>query len=258
MAVRGLHQRDFDLALVGGAHAWTPVPMLALFCQLGALSRRQEIRPFDKDADGTILGEGIGMVVLKRREDAERDGNRIYALVKGVGTASDGRGLGVLAPRLEGEVLALQRAYDRAGLSPRTIGLIEAHGTGTPVGDATEVKALTQVFGARRGGLPWSALGSVKSMVGHLMPASGAAGLIKTALALHHKVLPPTLHVDEPNPDLELEKTPFYINVETRPWIHGRHDVPRRAGINSFGFGGINAHAILEEYAGSNGVGSIA
>ena len=247
MAARDLVNGQLDLALVGGSHVVTPVQVLMLFCQLGALSRREQIRPFDKDADGTILGEGIGMLVLKRLADARRDQNRVYAVIKGVGISSDGRGLSVMAPRIEGEVLALRRAYEKANVSPKTVGLIEAHGTGTPVGDATEVEALTQVFGARNGGAPWCGLGSVKSMIGHLMPAAGSAGLIKTALALHHKVLPPTLHCEEPNPDLDLDRGPFFVSVEARPWIHGSREAPRRAGVNSFGFGGINAHAILEE-----------
>jgi len=251
IGIRDLLTGKCDLAVVGGVHASTPAPIHMIFCQLNALSRRSQIRPFDKDADGTIMGEGLGMVILKRREDAERDGDRIYALIKGVGTASDGRALGLLAPRLDGEVLALQRAYDVTGISPRTIGLIEAHGTATPVGDATEIQALTRVFGPRDGAQPWCALGSVKSMIGHTLPAAGIAGLIKIALALYHKVLPPSLNCDEPNPRFELEKTPFYINTETRPWIHGAIDTPRRAGVNAFGFGGINAHAILEEYTGN-------
>jgi acyl transferase domain-containing protein/acyl carrier protein len=249
-AVRGLHSREYDMALVGGVHVVTPAPVLMLFCQLGALSRTEQIRPFDKSADGTLLGGGLGMVVLKRRADAERDGQRIYACIKGVGVASDGRGLSVMAPRLEGEVLALERAYEGAGISPRTVELIEAHGTGTPVGDATEIEALGRVFGPRQEGAPWCGVGTVKSMIGHAMPAAGMAGLIKAALSLHHKVLPPTLHVEEPNPELELEKTPFYLNTETRPWIHGAAETPRRAGVNSFGFGGINAHVILEEHSG--------
>jgi malonyl CoA-acyl carrier protein transacylase/acyl carrier protein len=127
------------------------------------------------------------------------------------------------------------------------VGLIEAHGTGTPVGDATEVQALTTVFGRREGALPWCGLGSVKSMIGHAMPAAGIAGIIKTALALYHRVLPPTLNVERPNPKLGLESTPFYLNTETRPWIHGNAEAPRRGGVNAFGFGGINAHALLEE-----------
>jgi acyl transferase domain-containing protein len=248
MAVRDLLSGRLDMALVGGSHVVTPVQVLMLFCQLGALSRREEIRPFDRNADGTVLGEGIGMIVLKRTEDALRDGKRIYATVRGVGTSSDGRGVSVMAPRMEGEVLALERAYRSAGVSPRSIGLIEAHGTGTPVGDAAEVRALTRVFGERDGGHAWCGLGSVKSMIGHLMPAAGIAGVIKAALALHHRILPPTLNVEEPHPDLDLGRSPFFISSETRPWIHGSREAPRRAGVNSFGFGGVNAHVILEEH----------
>lgn len=246
-AVRELAHGGCDLALVGGVQVTTPIPILALFSQLGALSRREQIRPFDKGADGTILSEGIGMVVLKRRAEAEADGDRIYAVVKGVGASSDGRGASVLTPRLEGEVLALRRAFAMAGVDPQSVGLIEAHGTGTRVGDQVEVQALRQVFGERRGSLPTVALGTVKSMIGHTMPAAGIAGVIKTALALYHRVLPPTLHVDEPDPDLELERTPFYLNTDVRPWVHGDPSAPRRAGVNAFGFGGVNAHVILEE-----------
>jgi acyl transferase domain-containing protein/phosphopantetheinyl transferase len=246
-AMRDLVSGDCDLALAGGSQVWIPMPTLGIFCQLGALSPRQRLRPFDKAADGTLLGEGIGMLVLKRLHDAERDGDRIYAVIKGVGIASDGRGVSVMAPRVEGEELALRRAYEEAGVSPRTVGLIEAHGTGTPLGDLVEVQALARVFGPREGDLPRCALGSVKSMISHTIPAAGVAGIIKVALSLYHKVLPPTLHCDEPNPKLELEKTTFYINTETRPWIHGGTD-PRRAGVNAFGFGGINAHVVLEEH----------
>jgi acyl transferase domain-containing protein len=244
IGVRDLLTHKCDLVVAGGSNVNAPLPTMNLFCQLGALSRGEQIRPFDKNADGTILGEGLGMIVLKRRADAERDGNRI----KGVGIASDGRALHVMAPRVEGEELALKRAYEMAGISPNSVGLIEAHGTATPVGDVVELQALGRVFGERRGSLPSCALGSVKSMIGHTMPAAGIAGLIKTALALYHKVLPPTIHCDEPNPELHLEKTPFYVNTEARPWIHGA-DTPRRAGVNSFGFGGINAHVVLEEHS---------
>lgn len=247
IGVRDLLSHKYDLVLAGGANVNAPLPTISLFCQLGALSRQERIRPFDKNADGTLLGEGLGMVVLKRREDAERDGNRIYAIIKGVGVASDGRAVHVMAPRIEGEELALRRAYEMAGVAPQSLGLIEAHGTATPVGDVVEVQALSRVFGERQGELPSCAMGSVKSMIGHAMPAAGIAGVIKTALALYHRVLPPTLNCEEPNPALHLEKTPFYINTETRPWIHGA-DTPRRAGVNSFGFGGINAHVVLEEH----------
>ena len=143
IGVGDLLSRKYDMVLAGGANVNAPLPTLGLFCQLGALSRREQIRPFDKDADGTILGEGLGMIVLKRREDAERDGDRIYAIIKGVGVASDGRAVHVMAPRVEGEELALRRAYEMAGVSPGTVGLIEAHGTATPVGDVVEVQALS-------------------------------------------------------------------------------------------------------------------
>src|SRR5579885_669759 len=171
-AMRDLNDGLCDLALVGGSQIWVPVGTVNVFSQLGALSRREQIRPFDEQADGTLLGEGIGIVVVKRLEDARRDGDRIYSVIRGVGIASDGRGVSVMAPRIEGEVLALRRAYESAGVSPRSIGLIEAHGTGTPVGDVVEVQALAQVFGGREGE-PTCALGSVKSMIGHTMPAAG-------------------------------------------------------------------------------------
>jgi acyl transferase domain-containing protein/phosphopantetheinyl transferase len=248
IGVRDLLTQKCDLAMVGGIYVSTDVGFQSIFCQLHALSHRSQIRPFDKDADGLLLGEGAGCMVLKRLEDAERDGDRIYAVIKGVGTSSDGRALGVLAPRVEGEELALRRAYDMAGVSQKTVQLIEAHGTATIAGDLAEVQAMTRVFGHRGGPLPWCALGSIKSMIGHLMPAAGIAGLIKTTLALYHKTLPPTLNYETPNPRLELEKTPFYVNTETRPWIHAADQTPRRAGVNAFGFGGINAHVILEEY----------
>lgn len=247
LGMRDLLSGRCDLAVVGGVHASTPPPILMIFCQLDAISRQGQIRPFDRRADGTILGEGVGMVVLKRLEDAQRDGDRCYAIVKGVGTASDGRALGLLAPRLEGEMLALRRAYENAGVATSTIGLIEAHGTSTSVGDAVEIQALQSVFGSRQRTLPTCAMGSVKSMIGHLLPAAGIAGLIKAALALYQRVLPPTMHCEEPNPELDLERSMFYLNSEVRPWFQSASE-PRRAGVNAFGFGGINAHAVLEEY----------
>jgi acyl transferase domain-containing protein/phosphopantetheinyl transferase len=244
-----------DAALVGGAFIVSDLTHIAVLTQIGALSRRSEIRPFDTAADGTIIGEGVGILVLKRLEDAREDDDRIYAVVKGVGTSSDGRALGLLAPRVDGEELALRRAYEMAGIDPATVGLIEAHGTGTPTGDATEIQALTRVFGTRdpdcgdgeTGLAQRCAIGTIKSMIGHALPAAGAAGLIKTALALYHKILPPTLHCEQPNPKLGLEKTRFYVNTTASPWIHGGEH-PRRAGVSAFGFGGSNAHVILEEY----------
>jgi acyl transferase domain-containing protein len=251
LAIRDLQSGRCDMALAGGVNASVPPVIMIIFSQLNALSRSGQIRPFDAEASGTLLGEGGGMVLLKRLADAERDGDKIYAVLKGVGVASDGRAKGLLAPRLEGELLALERAYEAAGVDPSSIGLIEAHGTATLVGDATEMEALSQVFGGDSPGIARCALGSVKSMISHTMPASGIAGLIKVALALHHKVLPPTLHCETPNPKLHLEKSNFYLNSETRPWIHDASAGPRRAGVNAFGFGGINAHAVVEEYTGT-------
>src|SRR6185503_11868787 len=241
--IKSLVTGECDLVLAGGIQVSTTFPISLLFSQLGALARSGRIRPFHPEADGTLLGEGAGVVVLKRHEDAVRDGDRVYAVIRGLGTSSDGKAMGILAPRLEGEELAMRRAYESSGINPGSIGLVEAHGTGTPVGDATEIEALRRVFGDgdRRPRLP---MGSVKSMIGHCIPAAAAAGLIKTALALHHRILPPTLGGDAPHP--KLQGSGFYLNTQTRPWIHGGRE-PRRAGVSAFGFGGINAHAILEE-----------
>jgi acyl transferase domain-containing protein len=246
-AVTNLRLNRCDVALVGGVQTCIPLPAMMVFCELGAMSRSETLRPFDTAADGTLLGEACAMIVLKRRADAERDGDRIYALLKGVGTASDGRASGLLAPRLEGEALAIRRAYAEAGVDPRSVGLIEAHGTGIKLGDQTEIGALKAVFGPGADAGPSCAVGSVKSMVGHSVPAAGMASLIKTSLALHHKVLPPTVNCETVNPDLGLDGSPFYINTETRPWVHGGAHGPRRAGINAFGFGGINSHCVMEE-----------
>ncbi|MGQ0502939.1 MAG: beta-ketoacyl synthase N-terminal-like domain-containing protein [Panacagrimonas sp.] len=243
-AVQELVSGRCDMMLAGGTQVQTPPAIFIQFCQINALSR-DRLRPFQKGAEGTLLGEGCGMLVLKRLADAERDGDRIYAVIKGIGSSSDGKAKGLLAPRLEGEILAMRRAYDSCGIDPATVDLVEAHGTGTSVGDATEIQSLTAVFGGRGAG-PKIAISAVKSMIGHCLPGTGTASIIKTALALHHKVLPPML-CDEPDPALGLENTPFYINNQTRPWVHGG-DTPRRAGVNAFGFGGINAHVVLEEY----------
>ncbi|MGK7903837.1 MAG: type I polyketide synthase [Hormoscilla sp.] len=249
LAIKELTSGRCDMMLTGGVNATISPQTTMGFCQLGALSR-SEIRPFAAEGNGTLLGEGLGILVLKRLSDAAADGDRIYAVIKGVGISSDGKALGLLAPRLEGEVLALERAYAQSGVDPKTVSLIEAHGTGIPLGDRTEMQALNTVFGQREEMLPTCALGSVKSEIGHCLLAAGAASTIKTALALYHKVLPPTL-CDRVNPELHMEESCFYINNQTRPWIHRRREIPRRAGVNAFGFGGINAHVVLEEYRGS-------
>ncbi|MFO1372801.1 MAG: polyketide synthase [Candidatus Competibacteraceae bacterium] len=231
-AMLELRQGRADIMLTGGINTSTSPLVFMIFCMLNALSPTARIRPFSATANGTMLGEGGGVLVLKRLEDARRNGDRIYAILKTVGQSSDGRAKGLTAPRLEGELLAMQRAYQQAGLPPQSFGLIEAHGTGIPLGDQTEVQSLTQLLGERRRALPHIAMGSVKSMIGHCIPGAGIAGLIKTALALYHKILPPTL-CEEVSPDLGLERTPLYINTETRPWIHGGH-TPRRAAVNRF------------------------
>jgi acyl transferase domain-containing protein len=233
------------MMLAGGVNATLPAEVTTIFTQLGALTTRRKVRPFSVGSDGTLLGEGLGVVVLKRVADAVADGDRIYAVVRGVGQSSDGRGSGLLAPSHEGESLAIRRTYEASATDPATIGLFEAHGTGIPLGDQTEIASITSVFGARTTPVGVIALGSVKSMISHCIPAAGIASLIKMALSVHHKILPPTL-CEQVNPELHIDATPFYINTATAPWI-ARLDRPRRAAVNAFGFGGTNAHAILEE-----------
>ncbi len=248
---RSLVERRADLAIVGGVYLEADVDFPMVFRQLGALSRSGRSRPFSADADGMLPGEGVGVVVLKRRADAERDGDRVYATIQGVGLASDGRGLGLAAPRARGHARAIRRAYRASGAEPGSVGLIEGHGLGVPAADRAELRALRAVFPATEPGR--RVLGAVSSMIGHAMPAAGIAGLIKTALALHHRILPPTLHADRPHPLLGRPDSPLALNPKARPWIHGDSIAPRRAGVNAFGFAGINAHAILEEHADSAG-----
>jgi acyl transferase domain-containing protein/NAD(P)-dependent dehydrogenase (short-subunit alcohol dehydrogenase family)/acyl carrier protein len=249
LAARELADHSSDMAIVGGVDtAQSPFGYMC-FAKAQALSARGRCRTFDESADGIAISEGISMMVLKRLEDAERDGDRIYAVIKGVAGSSDGKGKSMTAPRLEGQILALQRAYARAGIRPSTVGLIEAHGTGTALGDASELAAVADVFQAD-GATPQScAIGSVKSMVGHTKSAAGVTGMMKVALALYHKTLPATLHVEKPNPKLLEPGTPIFVNTETLPWIPPAA-TPRRGGVSAFGFGGTNFHAVLEEFQG--------
>ncbi|MDQ0932635.1 SDR family NAD(P)-dependent oxidoreductase [Streptomyces turgidiscabies] len=238
-----------DVVLCGGADLHNGINDYVLFSSVHALSPTGRSRAFDSSADGIALGEGVACVVLKRLADAERDGDRIYGVIKGVGSSSDGRSLGLTAPRPEGQRAALQRAYRNAGVSPAEVGLVEAHGTGTVVGDRTELTILGEVFsdaGAKPGGV---ALGSVKSQIGHTKCAAGLAGLIKTVLALHTGVKPPTLHVSEPNSAWETGSSPFVFHGQARPWATPAHE--RVAGVSAFGFGGTNFHVVLEAYADS-------
>ncbi|MGH8918782.1 MAG: acyltransferase domain-containing protein, partial [Actinomycetes bacterium] len=205
-----------------------------------------------------MLGEGIAMFALKRLADAERDGDRVHAVIRGIGSSSDGSGTSVYAPLATGQARALRRAYAAAGYGPDTVGLVEAHGTGTTAGDAAEVAALRAVFTETgRGDRQWCALGSVKSQIGHTKTAAGAAGLLKATLALRHRVLPPTIKVERPHPELGLEDSPFYLNTVARPWVHTA-DHPRRVSVSSFGFGGSNFHVTLEEYTGRDAVRCVA
>ena len=245
-AVRELSLGRSSMMLAGGVHASTPPQINMIFQQLGALSP-DSITPFSDSANGTILSEGVGIVVLKRLDDAIRDQDNIYAVIKGFGHSSDGKALGLLSPRMEGETLALRRAYESCSVDPQSIGLVEAHGTGIKLGDITEIQSLTSIVGDPSfGSFPSCAVGSVKSLIGHTIPAAGSASLIKTALSLYHKVLPPTL-CDTLNPEIQLDYSRLYINTSLSPWFHG-YPYPRRAAINSFGFGGINAHLVLEEF----------
>ena len=249
MAVSDLLEYRSDMMLSGGICCDNSPFMYMSFSKTPAFTDGDCIRPFDDKSNGMMIGEGVGMIALKRLEDAERDGDRIYSVIKGIGSSSDGKFKSIYAPRPEGQLKALKRAYQDAGFDPRTCGLIEAHGTGTKAGDAAEFRGLELLFSENNDQKQHVALGSVKSQVGHTKAAAGTAGLIKAALALHHKVLPATINVDKPNENLDIENTPLYINSETRPWMPRADGIKRQAGISSFGFGGTNFHLVLEEYA---------
>ena len=250
LAVRDLETGNSDVAIAGGVDAIQNPFAFLCFAKTQALSPTGHCRTFDAEADGIAISEGFATVVMKRLADAERDGDRIYAVIRGVGGASDGRDRSLTAPRPEGQMRALHRAYAQAGYDASTVGLIEAHGTGTVAGDQAEVEALSRFFteyGAQKQG---TAIGSVKSMIGHTKAAAGVAGLIKVALALHNGVLPPTLGVSRPNPKADFSNSPLYVNSETRPWVRRSDGQPRRAGVSAFGFGGTDFHVALEEYTG--------
>ncbi|MEC8381451.1 MAG: SDR family NAD(P)-dependent oxidoreductase [Myxococcota bacterium] len=252
MGVSELYLGDSDLVLVGGADTMNDIFMHMCFSKTPALSKTGDVRPFSNQADGTLLGEGIGMFALRRLSDAEKSGDPIYAVLAGMGSSSDGRAKSVYAPRADGQAKAIRRAYAHAGIDARSVELIEAHGTGTKAGDAAEFGGLKAVFEeADPESKQWCALGSVKSQIGHTKAAAGAAGMFKAVLALHHGVFPPTIKVDAPNPNLDLEKSPLYINTKLRPWVHSNQS-PRCAGVSALGFGGSNFHVALKEYQGPN------
>ncbi|HTJ69433.1 MAG TPA: SDR family NAD(P)-dependent oxidoreductase [Actinospica sp.] len=246
-AIRGLQAGDFDAAITGGVDRNMGVSAFVKFCKIGALSATGT-RPFDAGADGFVMGEGAALFVLKRLADAERAGDRIYALITGIAGSSDGKGKGITAPNPVGQLLAVERAWLDAGSDPGTATYLEAHGTSTAVGDAVELKVLDEVF-RKAGAAPGSiALGSVKSNIGHLKAAAGAAGLAKTVLSLHERRLAPSLHFERPNQGVDWPTTPLRVNTELREWPEPPDGLPRRAGVSAFGFGGTNYHAVLEEY----------
>ncbi len=245
-AAEGLIQHHYDIAVTGGIDRNMGASTFVKFCKIGALSATGT-RPYAEGADGFVMGEGAAIVLLKRLADAERDGDKIYAVLRGMGASSDGKGKGITAPNPVGQKFAVERAWQNAGVSPSAATYIEGHGTSTRVGDVVEVQSVADVLSGFS--LPFHsvALGSVKSNIGHLKGAAGAAGFLKAALALHHKTLPPSMHCERPNPDIDFAHSPLYVNTELRPW-----DVPadsvRRAGLSAFGFGGTNFHAVIEEY----------
>jgi acyl transferase domain-containing protein/NAD(P)H-dependent flavin oxidoreductase YrpB (nitropropane dioxygenase family) len=244
LAVKELTLGTSDMVLCGGADLHNSINDYLLFASVHALSPTGQCHTFDARADGIVLGEGVACVVLKRLADAERDGDRIYAVIKAVAGGSDGKSLGLTAPRKEGQVRALERAYAQAGVSPAAVGLVEAHGTGTAVGDRTELATLTEVY-ARAGATPGACvLGSVKSQIGHTKCAAGMAGLIKTALAIHHGVLPPNATLTSPSPAWQPASSPFRFLDGAQPWTAAA----RVGAVSAFGFGGTNFHAVLASH----------
>jgi acyl transferase domain-containing protein/NAD(P)H-dependent flavin oxidoreductase YrpB (nitropropane dioxygenase family)/NAD(P)-dependent dehydrogenase (short-subunit alcohol dehydrogenase family) len=249
VACKELRARSSDMVLCGAVDLHNSAHDYLMFASVRALSPSGRCATFDSAADGIALGEGVACVVLKRLADAERDGDRIYAVIKGIGASSDGRSLGLTAPRADGQRRALQRAYSAAGVPVESVGLVEAHGTGTVVGDRTELAALTEMFtgaGVRPGSCT---VGSVKSQIGHTKCAAGLAGLIKAARAVHTGVRPGTLHVKEPNAYWEPETSPFTFGRRT--W--SLPAAQRTAGVSAFGFGGTNFHTVITGYGGVDG-----
>jgi len=245
-AAEGLVANDFDIAVTGGIDRNMGASTYIKFCKIGALSATGT-RPYAEGADGFVMGEGTAIFLLKRLADAERDGDKIYAVLRGIAGSSDGKGKGITAPNPIGQKFAIERAWQNAGLSPDTVTLIEGHGTSTAVGDVVEVQSMIEVLS--RSHLPSRsvALGSVKSNFGHLKGAAGAAGLLKATLSLRDKVLPPSVHCEHLNPNIDFAHSPLYVNTELKPWMMPEDGV-RRAGLSAFGFGGTNFHAVLEEY----------
>jgi amino acid adenylation domain-containing protein len=244
-ASQSLLNYQCDMALAGGVSITFPQKRGHIFQEGSIGSRDGHCRPFDKQASGTVFGHGVGVVVLKRLEDAIKDNDHISAVIRGFAVNNDGAmKAGYMAPGVEGQAGVIALAQAMAGVPVDTITCIEAHGTATPLGDPIEVAALTKAFGAGTKRKGFCALGTAKANVGHLDSAAGVTGVIKTALSLEHKTLPPLAHFEEANPEIDFSQTPFYVNREVKPW---HATTPRRAGVSAFGVGGVNAHAVLEE-----------
>ncbi|MES2354842.1 MAG: beta-ketoacyl synthase N-terminal-like domain-containing protein [Pseudomonadota bacterium] len=246
-ACQGLLDHQCDIALAGGASIDLPQQSGYLFEKGGIRSPDGHCRTFDADAHGTVFGNGVGVVALKRLDDAIADGDFIYAVIRGSATNNDGASkIGYTAPSIEGQAQVVALAQRSAGVDPATIAYVEAHGTGTEIGDPIEIAALTKAFRSKTQKRQFCAIGSVKPNIGHVDAAAGVAGLIKTTLALHHKQIPPTLHFKRPNPKIDFVNSPFYVNTTLAKWP-AQHLMPLRAAVSSFGIGGTNVHAILEE-----------
>ena len=244
-ACQALIAGECDIALAGGVslslhrHGY-------VYQQGGILSPDGHCRPFDAKAQGTVPGSGSGIVVLKRLAEAVDDGDRILSVIKGSAVTNDGGGkASYAAPSVDGQARAIAAAHAVAGVTADSIGYVETHGTGTYLGDPIEAAALKQAFASTESALHFCAIGSVKGNIGHLDAAAGVAGLIKTVLALHYRQLPPSLHYVTPNPNIDFDHSPFYVNDRLQPWAQG--PTPRRAGVSSFGIGGTNIHVVLEE-----------
>jgi len=246
LACQSLLNGECDLALAGGVSISVPQRTGYLYQEQGIYSPDGHCRAFDAQAQGTAGGRGAGVVVLKRLADAVADGDFIFAVIKGSAINNDGADkIGFTAPSVAGQTQVIAEALAVAGVDPETVGYIETHGTGTPLGDPIEIEALTQAFRAATNKAGFCAIGAVKTNIGHLDAAAGVTGLIKTALALHHRELPPSLNYSQPNPKIDFSRSPFYVNTKLAEWKNG--PMPRRAGVSSFGMGGTNAHLVLEE-----------
>jgi phthiocerol/phenolphthiocerol synthesis type-I polyketide synthase E len=246
LACQSLLNHECDMALAGGVSVSVPQGLGGHYQEGGIISPDGHCRAFDAKARGTVKGSGVGVVVLKRLADAINDRDTIHAVIKGSAINNDGAlKVGYTAPAVEGQASVIEEALALASVEPETIGYVEAHGTGTVLGDPIEIAALTQAFRTGTEATGFCAVGSVKTNIGHLDAAAGIAGLIKTILALEHRQIPPSLHFEQPNPNIDFINSPFFVNTELRSWE--TNGTPRRAGVSSFGIGGTNAHVVLEE-----------